>query len=62
MEVLSLLANGSTNAEIAETLVVSTRTVDHHVSAILQKLNVETRRQASREAVRLGISAGRPLG
>jgi len=61
LEVLSLLANGSTNAEIAETLVVSTRTVDHHVSAILQKLNVETRRQASREAVRLGISAGRPI-
>jgi DNA-binding CsgD family transcriptional regulator len=62
LEVLSLLANGSTNAEIAETLVVSTRTVDHHVSAILQKLNVETRRQASREAARLGISAGRLLG
>jgi ATP/maltotriose-dependent transcriptional regulator MalT len=62
MEVLSLLASGSTNAEIAETLVVSTRTVDHHVSAILQKLNVETRRQASREAAKLGVSAGRPSG
>ena len=62
MEVLSLLASGSTNAEIAESLVVSTRTVDHHVSAILQKLNVETRRQATREAARLGISAGHPPG
>lgn len=61
-EVLSLLAGGSTNAEIAETLVVSTRTVDHHVSAILQKLNVETRRQASREAAKLGISTGHPPG
>lgn len=46
-EVLALLAQDLTNAEIADRLVVSVRTVDHHVSAILQKLNVATRQQAA---------------
>jgi DNA-directed RNA polymerase specialized sigma24 family protein len=40
VEVLGLLAEGLTNAEIAGRLVVSVRTVDHHVAAILAKLNV----------------------
>lgn len=47
VDVLSLLATGMTNAEIAERLVVSVRTVDHHVSAILTRLGVRTRRAAS---------------
>ena len=40
LEVLALLAEGLRNAEIAEHLVVSVRTVDHRVSAILRKLNL----------------------
>jgi DNA-binding CsgD family transcriptional regulator/tetratricopeptide (TPR) repeat protein len=48
LEVLGLLADGLTNAEIADRLVVSVRTVDHHVAAILAKLNVGSRREAAR--------------
>jgi len=47
LDVLMLLMDGMTNAEIAEKLVVSVRTVDHHVSAILSRLNARTRRQAA---------------
>ena len=46
LDVLALLAKGLTNGEIAARLVVSTRTVDHHVSAVLAKLGVTTRREA----------------
>ncbi len=55
LEVAALLVDGSTNGEIAERLVVSAKTVDHHVAAILRKLGVPNRRQAAREAVRLGL-------
>jgi DNA-binding CsgD family transcriptional regulator/tetratricopeptide (TPR) repeat protein len=56
LEVLPLLADGLRNAEIAERLVVSEKTVDHHVSAILRKLDVRTRAQAAAEAIRLGLT------
>jgi len=55
LDVLPLLAQGLRNAEIAERLVVSQKTVDHHVSAILRKLNVRTRGEASAAALRLGL-------
>jgi DNA-binding CsgD family transcriptional regulator/tetratricopeptide (TPR) repeat protein len=55
LEVLPLLAQGLRNAQIAERLIVSTRTVDHHVSAIMSKLRVRTRGEASAEAVRLQL-------
>ena len=55
MEVLALVAQGLRNAEIAERLVLAAKTVDHHVSAILRKLDVRTRGQASAEAIRLGL-------
>jgi DNA-binding CsgD family transcriptional regulator len=55
LEVLALLAEGLTNAEIAARLVVSIRTVDHHVAAVLARLGVGSRRAACRRAVDMGI-------
>jgi DNA-binding CsgD family transcriptional regulator/tetratricopeptide (TPR) repeat protein len=54
LEILRLVATGLSNAEIAQRLVVSPRTVDHHVSAILAKLGVPTRREAAARAAELG--------
>lgn len=47
IEVLTLLTENLTNAEIAARLHISPKTVDHHISAILGKLNVQTRREAA---------------
>jgi DNA-binding CsgD family transcriptional regulator/tetratricopeptide (TPR) repeat protein len=54
-EVLGLLCAGLTNEEIAQRLVVSARTVDHHVSAVLAKLGVGSRGAAVARARRLGL-------
>jgi DNA-binding CsgD family transcriptional regulator len=55
VEVLDLVVNGLTNAEIADELFVSPKTVDHHVSAILAKLDVGSRREAASVADELGL-------
>ena len=57
LEVLALLTEGLTNAEIAERLVVSPRTAEHHVAAVLTKLGAATRRDAARRAAELGLGA-----
>jgi DNA-binding NarL/FixJ family response regulator len=56
VEILRLLGAGLTNAQIARRLLVSVRTVDHHVSAVLQKLGVRTRREAAATAMTLDMN------
>ncbi|MEV8373191.1 AAA family ATPase [Kribbella sp. NPDC056861] len=57
LDVLVHLVEGCTNAEIAEKLVVSVRTVDHHVSAILSRLDARSRREAARIGKTLDLTA-----
>jgi DNA-binding NarL/FixJ family response regulator len=59
-EVLQLLAAGLSNTQIAAELVLSARTVDNHVSAILHKLGAHTRSEATAQAARLGLTGRRP--
>ena len=54
-EVLGLLAHGSSNAEIANQLYVSTETVKTHVAHVLRKLDVPNRSSAVEKATRLGL-------
>jgi DNA-binding CsgD family transcriptional regulator len=56
VEVLVLVAQGLRNADVADRLYLSEKTVGHHVSAILRKLDVRTRGEAGAEARRLGIA------
>ena len=56
LDVLRLIARGMENAEIAETLNISPRTVKNHVSNILAKLGVPSRVQAAIYAVRRGLA------
>jgi DNA-binding NarL/FixJ family response regulator len=51
-DVLTLVAEGLTNPEIAGRLYVSPRTVAHHVSSVLRKLDLRTRAEAATFAVR----------
>lgn len=55
LEVLRLIASGLHNAEIAQTLRVSSKTVEHHVSAVLAKLNARSRTQAVSQAHNMGV-------
>src|ERR687896_1472577 len=54
-EVLRLIANGKDNAEIAQELHISPKTVKNHISNILMKLQIENRIQAAVYAVRSGL-------
>jgi two-component system, NarL family, response regulator NreC len=57
-EVLRLIALGHTNAEIAELLFLSLRTVESHRANVLAKLRLRTRAELVRYAARQGITSG----
>jgi len=59
VEVLSLLAEGLSNVDIADQLFLSSRTVEHHVAAVMSKLNASTRDQAVTAAAEQGLLASR---
>jgi len=61
-EVLCLLAQGLDNAAIAKRLVMTTRTVQNHVSSIYSKLGVASRTEAALMAIRHGLVQVSPLG
>jgi DNA-binding NarL/FixJ family response regulator len=55
-EVLSLVAAGLSNAEIAQRLVIAPKTAEHHVGRVLAKLGVRSRAEAAAHAVREGLA------
>ena len=59
-EVLRLVAEGLTNAEIAERLIISEHTVHRHVTNLLRKLDLPSRTAAAAQAARLGLLDGPP--
>jgi ATP/maltotriose-dependent transcriptional regulator MalT len=58
LDVLELIGEGLTDAEIAKRLVLSVKTVNHHVAAILAKLGVDNRRDAVRRYPAAAARAG----
>jgi len=56
LELVPLLVQGLSNAEIARRTYISVKTVDHHISSILSKLGVRRRVEVAREAARLGLT------
>jgi DNA-binding NarL/FixJ family response regulator len=55
-EVARLIAQGVTNAQVADQVVISRRTADRHVSNILEKLGFTTRAQIAAWAAERGLS------
>ena len=55
IDVLRLLGEGKTNGEIGKTLFISPKTVDHHVSAILARLEAKSRGEAAAIARKLDL-------
>jgi DNA-binding CsgD family transcriptional regulator len=61
IKVLSLIAEGMTSKEVAEKLFLSKRTIDFHLANIYDKLQVNNRIQALREAGRYGLIPSVPV-
>ena len=57
LEILTLMAQGLANSQISQRLFISSRTVDHHVSAIFAKLEVHSRSEAVAVAFQSGLVA-----
>jgi DNA-binding NarL/FixJ family response regulator len=55
LEIVKLVAEGRTSEEIAEALVISRKTVEHHRSHILEKLGMRDRGDLTRYAIRRGL-------
>ena len=55
LEIVKLVAEGHTSDEIADTLVISKKTVEHHRSHILEKLGMRDRVELTRYAIRRGL-------
>jgi DNA-binding CsgD family transcriptional regulator len=62
VDVIRLIAAGATNRDIADQLVLSERTVEHHVAAIYDKLGSRTRRDAATRAAELGLVESPDIG
>lgn len=60
VEVLALVASGGSNREIAQTLFISQKTVERHLSNIFTKLDARSRTQAARYAFEHGLVTSRP--
>ena len=56
LQILSLLSQGLSNTEIAGRIARSEKTVEHHVSAVLRKLDARSRGEAAALAGRLGLT------
>ena len=56
LEILTLVAEGRTNGEIADRLFLSPKTVEHHVAAVFTKLDVDSRTEVADAASRLGFA------
>ena len=62
LEVVALVAEGLQNREIAERLVLSSRTVDHHVSRALRKLGARTRGEAAARYREISVAPAEKMG
>jgi DNA-binding NarL/FixJ family response regulator len=58
LQILEMLAQGSTNKQIARALDISDNTVRHHVNNIMDKLQVSDRTEAVAIAIRRGVLSG----
>jgi DNA-binding NarL/FixJ family response regulator len=56
VEVLKLVATGMTNAQVAETLFLSPRTVQRHLNSVYHKIGVGSRTAATRFALEHGLA------
>jgi DNA-binding CsgD family transcriptional regulator len=56
VDILALIGDDLTNAQIAERLGISAKTVDHHVGAVLAKLEVHSRKVAATVAQEHGLA------